>query len=203
MAIAYIGSALVESQSQNVSTSITIPAGATFCVLCAGYDSEPSTITLDGQTCTLIDTVNFNSGFAYAKTYWVAGFSTGSKTFVCDHSNKPHFGAPYMFMFFSGVATSDPIRDHDTSTAGTDITLDSSTTDMLVGFEVSSDCGADLTHTGQTEIYDDNYGFSHYASCYKAGTGATDTIYSEGCNGHCLAVSLKVAEMFGGGAIMF
>ncbi len=203
MALAYISSVKVEDSTQNPSFSVTIPSGATLCILgIADWETNninPITaISLDSQAGTFIN-AGYNSSVRLDLfAYWFSGFGTGSKTFSVTRSQSPSGGAAFMFHFFSG-ADATPI--HDTDINGVDYSsyqtvttpsMDSSVTDIVLSLAVGYDhlsCG--MTGGGQTSIYSGNYNSADYGSAYKQGTGATDTATADLNAGWVIGITIK------------
>jgi hypothetical protein len=205
--ITYIDKYLVTNSNQSLSFSVTIPSGATLCVLGITYwisDSESSNpitaITLDGQAGTLI---RYMPGAAYRQSgvaYCFRGFGTGLKTFSLSRNVALVSGAAYMFLFFSGEDDTMPIRDSDTAyyaggstTAITTPAMDSSTSDIVVA--IAGGYTADLIMTGgsQTPLYSGEFNSTRYGAAYKQGTGATDTATCTGRYEVLIGATIKAA----------
>jgi hypothetical protein len=199
------GSVAVSSNVNSGSTSVTIPAGATFALItAAAWNSTAFTsnaITLDGQTATLILASPIGGGEG-GFTYRVSGFSVGSgKTFAWDWNgtSDPGDGALYQIVFFSGVDLVSPVRDSDYAAQSPTETplIDTSATDLVVVWASGYDAPSmDLGVSGQTE----QIAAWSYNNCYAAaatipGTAGQISGHGTGIDayGTLTAISLQAA----------
>jgi len=153
------------SASGSGSQGITVPADTEIMLaFISGWDSgnywlqAGATLTIDGDALTFIDNTVVGGGNEHIGAYYRVNPSTGSQTFAWDWgaSGEPTDGAHFVFVFYKGVDTGDPIRDFATNDSGEDVTgLTANAGDMIVG-GVTEYTPSTVTSTdddGQTEIY--------------------------------------------------
>jgi hypothetical protein len=206
-AVTYLGSYLVTNQSQTSSSTVTIPSGATLCVLGVaywnnGYDTSLLSITLDSQAGVAIDQGTWSQQAESLRTFYFTGFGTGNKTLAWNWSETNYDGVAYMLLFFKGNDYATPIRDHKTTqiavsenvTLTTDA-MNSSTDDILVALASGdTDRGScTMDGGGQTSVYSSTYHTSDYGAAYKQGTGATDTATTVLSTGTLVGCTIKAA----------
>lgn len=206
--ITYLGSVLVTQLTNSGSTNITIPAGATACIIGVGwfYNSFTSNIiTLDGQTADPIYFDPYQATHNLAALYKVTGFSTGaSKAFTWDWepgTANCTEGAAYILIFLSGANISDLVRDFDkiiytgsTPQDNTTPIIDSSDTDLLVGFTAAYSATIDMSMSGQTEVVTPGvYNSCQYDAAYVAGSATGKTMTANFRQGTLVAASIKAA----------
>ena len=216
-AIEFTGTVLSEQIGNSGSdATITIPATSTYCIIAATYWENggytDNTITLDGQSASLILFSSSAQDYESVSMYGVSGFSTGSsKTFAWDWNGTSavDIGAAYLLIFFSGVDTADPVRDVDTVNRSTaseaDITtpsIDSSATDMMVGAVAAYTDEPDMASGGQTErITPGNYHNIQYACASEGGASPNTTMTANCRQCELTGVSLQ-AEVAAAGQVM-
>jgi hypothetical protein len=187
--------------------SVAIPSGATFAIIGISYyeagDFTSNTITLDGQTATLIEWNTHSSNNEGIVMYYVSGFNTGSKSFAWDWNgtSTADEGAEFMLMFVDGVDTTSPLRDHKSvfrpsspPAAITTPSITSSATDWMFGVASGYTTNVNMTASPQTErVTPGVYNGARYDCATKAGadSSATMTATCEQCG--LIAASIKAA----------
>lgn len=109
-------------------TDVTIPSGVSIAVVSMHwYDSSgdgPGSITLDGQTCTTINSVNTSANNAVL-TCWATGMASGaSKTLAYTNSAFLTSGVGVRICFLSGTPTSSPLRHGGSANASNNGNVD-------------------------------------------------------------------------------
>lgn len=202
MAVAYEGvSSVIQTTTMNSSQSITVPAGATFALVCiGGYDwvTTSSTVTLAGVSATSVLLVG--GGADEMSHVWrVSGFSTGSQTLAWNLNGTAFDGIQIVTLFFSGQHAT-PIADSDSSLATSiSLALTGASGDMGVLFisDYANDCSA--AGTGQTVVVDSGpYRNNEIDASYEAATGTTTTMTGSGGGDHS-AIAILIAAAAAGG----
>lgn len=205
MAVAYEGVSLVTSASHNSSTSITVPAGATFALVCfGGFDWDNagagSSCSLAGQTGTFVTMGGAQGGAdELSMVFRVSGFSTGSQTLTWVLNGALNDGLQIAVLYFSGVDAT-PIRSSGTSLATSiSIALSSVSGDMGVLFISDwsydpSSAGAGQTVRVNTGVYNDNY----LDAATEPSTTTTTTLTGTGGGDHS-AIGVVLAAAAAGG----
>jgi hypothetical protein len=204
---------LVQSNTVDSSTSVTVPTGTDCVILFASYwdnsaDQGFTSITLGGDSFTLVrlvDSYETTGNHGWSGVWRLNEPSTGTQTFAWDYVDTDVTeGFNFYLVYLKDVDTSsDPIRGFGaamaTSAGGNQtLTTDSfstSTADLcLVGgySYTTTDGNAAPDGSGQTEILDSGV----YNSCElvigtKDGTSGTTTMQFYGSYPSCVAVSVK------------
>ncbi|HPD81610.1 MAG TPA: hypothetical protein PK357_00740, partial [Candidatus Pacearchaeota archaeon] len=200
--IQYLGSDTVQSSSTGGSSTVTIPSGATFCVIgisyWEAYGDRTLSMTLDGETATLINMGEYSATHNLAQLWYVKDFDSGDKFFNWTWSGAISEGAEFMFLFFNNVNLTNPIRDNDsyftTSTANwyTTPNFDSSDSDMIVGVATSYETTINMTTATQTErITPGVYNNAQYAMATKPGTSSVENMTAYLAQGGLIGASLR------------
>ena len=207
MAADYVGVSLVTSTSHNSSTSITVPAGATFALVCfGGYDwanaGAGSSCSLAGQAGTFVANAGAAGGAdELSMIFRVSGFATGSQTLTWVLNGTLYDGLQIAVLFFSGVDAT-PIRSSGTSLATSiSIALSSIAGDMGVLFisDWNYDCSS--AGTGQTvRVNTGAYNNNYIDACTEPATGTTTTLTGTGGGDHS-AIGVILAAAAGAGGL--
>jgi hypothetical protein len=195
----YIGYVGVSDTAQNHSAALTVPTGAGVCYCgistWTSGGQTPSTITLDGQTGTLVGVTDFGDYWCHILVYRFSGFAVGSKTFVCNWPAAPTSGNRYMLMFLDEGTTRDSAIAHD-DTDDLDLssgTFDSSSSDLVLAFAAGDNGYGECTMTGggQTEVDAGVQEWADYGCGYKAGSAATDSVTTHGSKLNVIGISVE------------
>jgi hypothetical protein len=214
MAIAFISATTLDLSAETGSTSVTVPAGADFGVLCwSGYalaGLNVSSMTLNSVARTNIASVTLTGSpddNGHGMEYWLDP-ADGSQTLAWTWTNEPLAGEgpAAAIAWFSGVTQTAPIRDGDidnnSSTGGSSntVTIDSNTTDYVLGFCGSWQNTLDLAGTGQTNLaasFTANGRFGRFGSETTPGASSTTFDAPTASDGILTAISIKVAAAGG------
>jgi hypothetical protein len=207
-AISVLSEPLVKSALKASSANVTVPSGATFCVIYISEETTSNTactMTLDSQTVNLIEYDIGSGSYDGGGLYYTSGFSVGSnKTFSWSwNSQAPGGGATYELIFFSGVNLTTPVRDHksqvqtnSSQTTTTTPTITSAVGDLIVGG--CTDGGGnspDMSsgrYAGQTQLVTPGaYNNDGYDAASKAGASPTVTLSAFIAGGYIIACSLE------------
>jgi hypothetical protein len=214
MAVNYLGYATASSNSQSSSVGLTIPDGATECILGIAYRATTeagnliTAISLDGQAGELVryitaDPANRDNLVCYR----FRGFTTGSsKLLSFTRSGAIYDGAIYMFVFTSGENATTPVKDSDEAvTTGTGQTLttpnmDSSVNCLVILFAAGETTLPTVTGGSQTEIVTGSFNDTYAGMARKAGAGAADTATAVLTKGAIIGVIVNGDSGTGGGS---
>ena len=206
MAVAYVDVSLATSASHNSSISVTVPAGATFALICfGGYNwadgGADSSCSLAGQSGVFVANAGAASGAdELSMIFRVSGFATGSQTLAWVLNGTRDDGLQIAVLYFSGVDGASPIRSSGTSLdASISLALSSVADDMGVLFISDykydpDSSGADQTVRVNTGVYNNNY----LDAATEPATTTTTTLTGAGGGDHS-AIGVVLAAAGAGG----
>jgi hypothetical protein len=188
------------------TASADIPATSTFAVIYfCGFDDDglhsPTSVTLDGQSATLIDESG-TTGVTQSAIYKVAGFATGSgKTlgytlsatgnwFIADFAIEYRTGTPVYGAHGAGNTPGD-------GTASTSSLANTSGDEIISGTCYTDANGVSSVGTGQSKLDEthDTTGTTYFGFTTETGTGSGDVQSVGGGTAHNSSIASTVVGL--------
>lgn len=198
---AYVGVVVVTDSTSPVDASVTVPEGATFCVVCiSGWRNatnwlNPSQFTLNGAAFTNIIDGDSQADQEQAWLGYLANPTSGqlAGTFTATGLQ----GLIFTLIFANEVDAASPIKDSDLHLTAGDLSitgLNSEAGDLSIGFLANYQ--NDATITGGTERSDSGT-FNEDRGIVNTGDGVTSFTCTNENFGTLLAVVLRNATAGG------
>lgn len=184
------------------STTVTIPANASWAVVALHYApsaTPPTSVTLDSQTCTLIDSQNSTTADQVA-IYKVSGFSTGaSKTFAWTNPSGLFGAVNLSIEYRDGTPTygahAVALAASNGGTATTSSLANSAGDEILTAYTCDS-ATVPTAGAGQSKLDDSFDGtFYRYGFTTEPGTGTSD---AQAITGNFPGIASTVISVTGG-----